>query len=217
MDTKNQLVKVKGLIIKEADYKEFDKLLTLLTGEYGKISVYAFGVRKENSKSIGKIRRFSFSNFELRKINDRYQFEDAKVIKSFDELASNYEDVCFASYFIELADYFVFENEEIENVLKLLFFAFKALLDKKMDRSLIKRVFELKMLKYQGIYTDTSMLKYKNLSYTWDFVLKTDPKDLFSFTLSEELRKMFFDTVDFEMKEKVNKKFKSLSDIFYEK
>ena len=48
MDTKNKLIKVKGVIIKEVNYNEYDKLLTLLSKELGKIQVYAFGVRRKN-------------------------------------------------------------------------------------------------------------------------------------------------------------------------
>ena len=51
MNTKNNLEKLNGVIIGESDYKEYDKLLTVLTKEKGKINVYAFNVRRQNSKT----------------------------------------------------------------------------------------------------------------------------------------------------------------------
>ena len=54
MDTKNKEIKLKAIVIEEKDYNEYDKLLTLLTSEMGKIKVYAFNVRREKSKNISK-------------------------------------------------------------------------------------------------------------------------------------------------------------------
>lgn len=211
MDTKNKIVKVEGLIIGEKDYKEYDKLLTLLTKEYGKLNVYAFGVRKSNSKNIGKARLFSFGSFELKEIKDMYQLDSIASVKCFENLALDFEKTCYASYFIELADYFGYENIESTDVYLLLYYVFKALDDGKIDYKLIKRVFELKMLKYQGLYKEKpSLSTNETLLYTWDFVLKNNARNLFSFKLSNDIYKLFDAEMNLEMREKVNKKFKSL-------
>lgn len=214
MDT--NLYKVNGLVLKEADYKEYDKLLTLFTKELGKIKVYAFGVRKGNSKSIGKTMPFVFCTYELKKDKDMYVLSGSTLLKSFTELSSDYDTACYASYFLELIEYFAVENEESDDMYALIYYTLKALLDKKVKKGLIRRIFELKLLKYQGLYTDTEDIKYEKLKYTWDFVLRTDPKDLYSFKLDTELEKLFFDVISLEMREKVNRKFKSLENIFDE-
>lgn len=217
MNTKDNLEKLHGVVIGEADYKEYDKLLTVLTKEKGKIKVYAFNVRRQNSKNIGKTRTFSFGIFELRLIKDNYQLENIILKKCFDELTADYNLTCYAYYFIELVDYFGYENIESEDVYYLLYYSLKALVESKIDPKLIRRVFELKMLKYQGEYKESDSLSSqdKTLMHTWDFVIKTVPNKLYSFCLSDSAFKLFDSEVGLEMRDKVNKKFKTLENIDY--
>ena len=209
----NNIIKLNGIIVKETDYKEFDKLLTILTKEKGKINAYAFNVRKSNSKSIGKARLFTLGTFELIESKDGYSLQNVILKEDFDDLAKDYENLCYASYFIELADYFSFENIDSSDIIDLLYFAIKALIKGVVDKKLIRRVYELKMLKYQGEYKDSDSLldKDKTLKYTWDFVITSLPQKLFTFKLSDDIYRKFESEVDIEMRDKVNKKFKSLS------
>lgn len=215
MNTKNNLVKFDAVIIRDTDYNEYDKLLTLLTKDIGKIKAYAFNIRKTKSKNIGKVRLFTFGTFELRKNNDNYQLENVVLKDSFDEITLDYRRTYFATYFIELADYFGMENVESEEIYKLLYYSFKALLNEKIPMELIIRIYELKMLKYEGIYKDSTMLSVDNstLKYTWDFVINTVPEKLYTFKLSDEIFSLFNREVVNEMREKVGKKFKSLEEI----
>ena len=209
----NNIIKLNGIIIKETDYKEFDKLLTILTKEKGKINAYAFNIRKSNSKSIGKARLFTLGTFELIESKDGYSLQNVILKEDFDDLAKDYENLCYASYFIELADYFSYENIDSSDVIDLLYFAIKALIKGVVDKKLIRRVYELKMLKYQGEYKDSDSLLDKNetLKFTWDFVITSLPQKLFTFRLSDDIFKKFESEVDIEMRDKVNRKFKSLS------
>lgn len=204
--------KVKAVVISDTNYREYDKLFTLFTKDYGKIRAYAFNVRRANSKKIGLLRLFSFCEVDLKTKGDSYNLHDAKIIESFDELSSDYENMCYASYFVELVDYFSFENIESEEVFRLLYYTFKALIAGRIDRELIKSVFELKMLRYEGEYIESTELKTDNetLKYAWDYVLKSEPKELYKFKLADEVYKLFRDEVSFEFKKRVNKKFKSL-------
>lgn len=215
MTIKNNLIKLNGIIINETDYNEYDKSITLLTREKGKIKAYAFNVRKSNSKNIGKAKLFTLGTFELRENNESYTLENIIIKENFNDLTKDYESVCYASYFIELADYFSYENIESEEVIDLLYFALKSLIKGIVDKKLIRRIFELKILKYQGEYKDSDNLLDKNttLKYTWDFVISSLPQKLFTFKLSDEIFKKFNDEVAIEMRDKVNIKFKSLNEI----
>ena len=212
MDTKNKNIKVTGIIIKEEDYKEYDKLLTILTKEYGKIKAYAFGIRRHNSKSIGKARLFTFANFDLKVIKDSYQLDNISLIESFEELSNDYNNYCYASYFLELADYFEYENVESDKMIDLIYWTFKALILNKVPNNLIRRIYELKILKYQGIYKDSINLSTNNetLIYTWDFIIKTEPSKLYSFKLKDNIYKLFDDEMKIEMRNNVSKKMKTL-------
>ena len=215
MSVNNKLIKLNGIIIGESNYRDFDKLLTILTKERGKIKVYAFNVRRSNSKKIGTVRIFTFGEFELIEDKDSYSLQNIILKESFDNLTLDYNNTCYASYFIELADYFGFENLESEKICDLIYYTFKALVRGAVDAKLIRRVFELKMLEFQGEYKDSESLSVDNktLKYTWDFILNTLSKDLYTFKLSDDIYKLFDSEMSLEMRDKVGKKFKSLEGI----
>ena len=100
----NSEEKIVAVVIDSVDYKEYDKLFTLFSKEYGKIKAYAFGVRRVNSKKIGSLRLFTFSRVLLKNNNDKYVINDVELLKEFDELSKNYELLCYASYFVELVE-----------------------------------------------------------------------------------------------------------------
>lgn len=205
--------RVKAIIISDSDYKEYDKLFTLFTKELGKIKAYAFGIRREHSKKIGLLRLFSFLDISLLGEPNKYSIKDVSVIESFEALAADYEKMCYASYFIEIVDYLSFENIESTDVLNLLYYTFKALLNDKIDPKLIKLIFELKILKYQGEYIEGDALNTDNvtLKYTWDYVINRKPNALYNFKLDLKNFNQFKIAVEKEFKLKINKKFTSLS------
>lgn len=209
----NDLIKIDGLIIGESDYKEYDKLLTILTPDLGKIRAYAFGVRKPNSKNIGKMRLFTFSSFELNKKGEYYSIIASNLINSFDNLSKDYEKVCYASYFVELANFFGFENLESQDMCRLMYYTFFALDKGRVEKNLIRRIFELKMLQYNGIYKEADKLLSNNetLKYAWNFILSNDDAKMYSFNLKNCLMELFNAEMNIEMREKVGKTFKSLS------
>lgn len=54
-----------GIILRRIDYGEADRIITMLTDEYGKIRVMAKGVRKSKSKMAGGIELFSVSEIHF--------------------------------------------------------------------------------------------------------------------------------------------------------
>ena len=56
---------VNGLMLKSADYKENDKILTLLTAEKGKITAGIKGVRKAKAKLKFAAQPFCFAEYVL--------------------------------------------------------------------------------------------------------------------------------------------------------
>lgn len=213
MDTKNKDLKVNGIIINVKDIGEYDKILTLLTKELGKITVYSFGSRRKNSKNLASTDLFIMAEFELKVVKNKYNLSFVNVKEDFHDLSKSYENLCYASYFVELLSFFSFENIEYENHLTLVYCSLKALLNNKVDKDLIRRIFELKCLQYEGIYIESSMLpenSTKTLKHTWDHILNHEGKDLFSFKLDEKYLRELDYNVDIEFRNKVVYNSKSL-------
>lgn len=54
-----------GIVLRRRDYREVDRVVTVLTEEYGKIDAVARGVRKIVSKLAGHLEPFSYASFML--------------------------------------------------------------------------------------------------------------------------------------------------------
>jgi len=58
-------LRTKAIVLKRIDYGEADRIMTLLTSDYGKIRVMARGARKQKSKLAGGIELFSVSDMHF--------------------------------------------------------------------------------------------------------------------------------------------------------
>ena len=58
-------LKVQGLVLRITPYKDHDALLTVLTNQYGKITVKARGLRRKNSPLVAPCQLLAFGEFML--------------------------------------------------------------------------------------------------------------------------------------------------------
>lgn len=103
--------RVKGIILKAIDYKESDKLLTILTLEKGKILVRARGVKKPNSKFKAFCQCFCFADFELINGKAGYILAGVNCIDSFFDIVTDFDKFSYASSVLEILDKICVENQ----------------------------------------------------------------------------------------------------------
>ncbi len=112
-------VKVKGIIIREAPYRENDKILTVLTDEMGKITVKGRGVKKLKNHLSGICNMFVFSQMNLYKKNDRFTLESAERIEQFYELREDLSVLSLSNYFAKTLSTLAQENVPSSDILSL--------------------------------------------------------------------------------------------------
>lgn len=76
-------VTTKAIALRATDYKENDKLVLLYSLEYGKISVYARGIRKGSAKLKFCADQFCFGQYELACTADRFTLKTCEQLESF--------------------------------------------------------------------------------------------------------------------------------------
>ncbi len=108
---------VKGIVLNTTDYKENDKILTILTFGSGKIQVLARGVRKSNSKFKAFCQPFCFAEFELVKGNINYILTGVNCIDTFFDLTIDYDKFFYAIGVVELLDKICVENQDYDNLI----------------------------------------------------------------------------------------------------
>lgn len=147
-----EFVILTGMVIKSSDVGEYDKRLVILTKEKGKIVAFARGARRTKSQMISGSRLFAFGEFTLYEGKDAYTLNKVEIENYFDEISGDFEAMCYGCYFLELIDYYTYENVESTETLKLLYQTLRALLNEKIPNRLIKCIFELKILTINGEY-----------------------------------------------------------------
>ena len=147
-------IKVMGMVISSSPIGENDKRIVLLTKEKGKISAFVRGARRPGNHLMAASDSFAFGTFYLYPGRESYTLVNADISNYYREMAADIVKTYSAYYFLELAEYYAVENQDGSKVLNLIYAAFKALLNEKINDRLVRYVYELKMLVLNGEYPD---------------------------------------------------------------
>lgn len=141
-----------GMILNTMPVGEYDKRITILTRERGKVTAFARGARRPRSSLQAATNLFCFGRFEAYEGRSSYTVVKAEISNYFRELATDLDLTYYGCYFLEVADYFSQENNDCTDQLKLLYQTLRALKVKSIDHRLVRCIYELKSLVYYGVY-----------------------------------------------------------------
>jgi len=136
-----------AIVIRSRCYGEADKILTIFSDHFGKISVLAKGVRRILSKMSGHLQLFSHSKFLLASGKTWDRIIGVEEIKNF-SLPQDLHLTALGFYLAEAIDHLTQEGEENYSLYKLLNEVFEAMAG--ADQHLIQPYFELNLLKHLG-------------------------------------------------------------------
>lgn len=138
-----------GMVLSAMPVGDFDKRITILTKERGKITAFARGARRPNSQLMAGSNPFSFGEFELFEGKSAYSLSKVTISNYFRELTQDLEAVYTGFYFLSSADISV-ENNDEKDMLKLLYQSLRALESPAYKNELVRAVFELKAITING-------------------------------------------------------------------
>lgn len=143
-------LKTDGIVIKERPIGEKDKVITILTRTEGIIEAIARGVRNTKSRLLSGVSLFTYSDFSIFKGKTNFIIDSAEEKVSFHGVSSSLEKTALCFYFSSVCLSLTPSGEESEAFLRL-FLNSLYLLEKDLkEHSLVKAVFELKLMEYGG-------------------------------------------------------------------
>ena len=143
-------IKLTGMVLISMPVGDYDRRLTILTKERGKISAFAKGARKPTSALLGASQPFAFGEFVLFEGKSSYNVVGAEISNYFAELRDDMGAIYYGMYFCEFCTYMTKENLEAGEVLKLLYMTLRALTKPSLNKKLIRRIFELRFMAING-------------------------------------------------------------------
>lgn len=147
-------IRTDGLIIREQNIGEQDRLVTILTRENGLVRAFVKNARNIKSPKGASTRLLCYSRFVIFKGRDTYTVDEAQTQEMFVPLRSDVVKMSLAQYFCELAMYFVAENMQSEMYLRLFLNALYILSKGTRPLGLVKAATELRLLSIAGYMPD---------------------------------------------------------------
>lgn len=143
-------LKIKGIVIKEVNVGEADKIVTLLTKPKGKITAIAKGARRPRSGFVAGTQFLSYSDLMLFGGKDMFSLNSCEVIEPFYEIRNDIEKLTYAAHFAELTSDTIQENQPAGKVLQLFLNTLHMLSKTQKQPELLARIFELRLLSITG-------------------------------------------------------------------
>ena len=113
------IVKTKGIIISENNTGDFDKMLTMITPDLGKISCAARGARRPKSSLIAGTQLLAFGEYILYKGANAYNINSCELIEIFYNIRTDLDKLSVAAYITKIINDVTTENQNSYQILQL--------------------------------------------------------------------------------------------------
>ena len=207
-----EYISVTGIILKQTPVGEYDRHISLLTKERGKISAFARGARKPSNRLAAATNPFAFGVFKLYEGKDSYTVAEADIKNYFEELRTDYIGACYGMYFAEIADFYTRENNDEREMMKLLYQTLRALCAPALPNPLIRCIYECRTIavngEFPGVPTDRKL--EESTAYALQYIASSSIEKLYTFNVTDTVLKELQQIAAQYMKRFVGREFKSL-------
>ena len=148
--------KTEGIVLRETQYRDSDKILNVLTRDYGKITLKARGVRKNTSPLKSACQLLAYSEFTYQDYGGYFTIKEANCKEMFSELRLDIEKISLGFYFAQAAEVLSEEDAPDPALLSLLLNSLYALAKLEKPQRLVKTAFEWRMACLAGYEPDLS-------------------------------------------------------------
>ncbi len=143
-------VKTKGIIIAEKVMSDFDKMLTILTPNMGKIECVAKGARRPKSLLMAGTQFLCFGDYLLYKGSENYSMNSCETIELFYNIRIDLDKLKYAAYITKIINDVTTENQNNYKVLQLFLNTLYVISNTDKDLELITSIFRLRLLSIIG-------------------------------------------------------------------
>ena len=149
--------KTQAIVIRTFPLKEFHKIITFYTPDFGKVKAVAYGVKSPKSKFGGRLELLNHGTllFQHRENRELQNITDFNLIDGFDVIRSDFTRITYGCYFAELVDSIASEGVASPEIFNLLRTTYQFLVEA-ADIPLLARGFEIKLIDCAGYAPELS-------------------------------------------------------------
>lgn len=163
---------LQAIVLKNYNYKDADKVYTLLTLDKGKITATAKGVRKISSRRGGNLDTLNYVIVGITENGSDFKtITEVQLKNSFQNIKLSLEKSKMAYYVIELVYRFLAASEDQQAVFSLLLSALKKLdsTTSLLNASILVNAFELKLMSLLGYELTLNKCAVSGMEFTLDW------------------------------------------------
>jgi len=119
-EVREKTYKSEGIVLKRTNFGEADKIVTIYSKHYGKVTLLAKGIRRMTSRKRGNLELFNQVVFFASKGKGMDIVTETELLDSFSSWRKDLKKVAIAYQLCEMVDKLTVEGSEQEEVYKLL-------------------------------------------------------------------------------------------------
>ena len=93
-----------GLVLRHADYGDYDRMVTLFTPESGRLDAVARGCRRAKSPLVNAVEPFTSGIYQIYSRRGRMSIDQCEIKESFYPLRADYDRLVHGAYWLKLLD-----------------------------------------------------------------------------------------------------------------
>ncbi|NLN74702.1 MAG: DNA repair protein RecO [Armatimonadetes bacterium] len=138
-----------GIVLRRIDLGEKDRILTIFTREYGKLSAVAKGSRRPGGRFGSVSEPFTYSKLMLSSGRDLDVLSQCEIKESFPHIRCDIANIAYGIYMLELVNAFLDKRQPNPDMFDTLLSAMY-ILESGTDPEITTRFFELQLLSILG-------------------------------------------------------------------
>lgn len=139
-----------GLVIRRADYSDYDRMVTLFAPEYGRIDAIARGCRRPKSPLVNVVEPFTSGEFQLYAYKERFSIEQCQISESYFDLRNDYDRLCHGVYWLKLLDTVILPDSPAPDLFVMTLRALAHLSYGEMPLEMVTMAFEMHFMALNG-------------------------------------------------------------------
>lgn len=144
------LVSTSALVIRRADYSDYDRMVTLFSPTMGRVDCIARGCKKPKSPLLNACEPFVSGEFQLYQKGERFTMEQCQISESFYELRCDYERLQHGVYWLKLLDGCVMPDVPMEDLFLITLQALAHLNYSDFPSEMLTMAFEMHLMAQLG-------------------------------------------------------------------